>query len=639
MRVRDRTKPAQLAELAISLDPPFELAIASGEPERLLVLQARAGTTVVRVFALPELREIVEARLSLKGESRLAALCGSVAVLLGGAESITAVDLAKLRAAALPVRGPIQVVAQLSAEQVIVGARGKLEVWSLEERRPTHRLTLALPRDAGFGGVLSQGRLLWVASSGPAGIVSLFRVSDGKQLGASPMGGAIKAIAAGAASTTMVVAVQPDGGAPLQLLALDVETQAQRVLALEHPVVAFCLMGAPADAVAILSALGPPVVLPLSMGTSGAAPRPIVSSGAGATPAAPEASGPDPEALGAIPAARAGGASSEEPGDAADDAIDNAPDAPPTTTDDDATGASAGAEVANDLAARLNQWRTQVQAAVVAAPPRPLPQGERGARTMSDEPPSRSRAELYAWGQAARSRTTTTPPPPPQGFRLSDLAVRFQIDMRSKSLVALLYASWLDGDGRRGVPVGVLARALGNDEAAWIEALAQGRLARLGWLTSSHGRTRLRGVVGRFLDEAAPRVALWVPADDAVASLVPPAGPALWRFPDRATLAHDARALANRLRSPVAMIDAAVLPAARFESVLASRVLEARLHGALPIVVPFEASPFDPHMLDGPSLVALDAASRDPWRGLPAWPEPEARAPLDQEAKRTLTLE
>ena len=601
MRVRDLAKPLQVAELAFTVEPPFELAVSSTEPDRLLLLQARGGSTIMRVFALPEPREVIEARLSLKGESHLVALVGSVAVLLGGTESLTAVDLAKLRASPLPVRGPIQVVAQFATDAVLVGARGKLEAWSLDERRPTHRLGLALPKDAAFGGVIANGRLLWVASAAAPGTVSLFRLSDGKPLASTIAGGAIKAIVGDPASTTVVAAIEPEGGRPLELVALELESQVRRPMPFDGTLAAFCLAGAPADAVAILADAGEPVLLPLATSAIGGVPRPV-----------------------AIARPRPAESSDErEPGDEAEgEPAAAAPTEPAVAVPSPAPD--------NDLASRMSQWRAQVQAAVVAAPPRPAPLVG-GVRTPVDEPRSRSRAELYAWGLSARARTTTTPPPPPQGWRIVDLTLRFKLDLRTKSLLSLLYAAWLDGAGEEGVPVGVIARALGNDEEAWVEALAQGRLGRMGWIKTGHGKTRLRGVIGRFLDEAPPRVTLVTPSEldpeqeNPPAPIAPPVGLARWHVGDRAALAAKVREVADLVREPVSMIDAHALPAARFQRLLATRLLEARLHGALPIVLP--TADLDLQLLDGPTLLAVDDAMPAAWSALPVWPPPvEAEA-------------
>ncbi len=362
----DLAKRTQVAEVALDLEPPFELAVTS---TTLFVMQAQSGSTLVRLYDLPEMRAGVEARL--KGESRFGGLCGSFAMLLGSNEPLTAVDLSQLRSAALPARGPIQVVAELSPDTMLVGARGKLDVWNLDERRPTHRLALPLANDVAFAGVISSGKLLWLASSGPRGAISVLRLSDGKLLAPSAAGGTIKAIVGDAATTTVVAAIQPEGGKTVQLIALDLHAQTSHPLAFDHPISAFCLAG---EAVAIQSERAQPVLVAIAASASGAGAKPL---------SGPDADLPEP-ALGEL---------------APEDGVVNG-----------------GEPAPNDLSDRLDHWRSQVKAAVVAAPPKPRSPLE----TLADEPRSRSRAELYAWGLSARARTTTTPPPPPQGWRLND---------------------------------------------------------------------------------------------------------------------------------------------------------------------------------------------------------------------------
>lgn len=595
----DAVQRVQLGEAEVDSAAPVELAFASGGPQRLLVLHARAGTTHLRVFALPGLELLREARLN--GEARLATISGSVALLLVGGEELLAVSLADLRTVGLPVRGSIQIVTELPDGQILVGSRGKLEAWNLEERRPTHRISLPLPADAVFGGTLGSGRMLWFASAKPPGYASLFRLSDGKQMTRTEAGGALRAVIGDPATTTVVAAVEPGAGQPVQLVALDLATESRRTLAYDGPVASFCLVGAPAHAVVITSGAKEPVLLPLN--PANAVPQPLV----------------DPAAV-----------LSESPADPGTEAIAHEPGAPGGAADtgpsgpgsDSATGAEA--TPVNDLGERMDRWRSQLRAAMYAAPQRAGSRGER--RLFSGEPQSRSRAELYAWGLSARTRTTTPPPPPPQGGRLNDLVVRFKIDTRSKSLLALLYASWLDGDGRTGLPVGIIARVLGNDEEAWIEALAQGRLGRMGWIRSRYGRTRLRPTLGHFLDELTPRIAIVEPDGESDLAVEPPAGPARLQLLDGVELADQLRDLARGLKSPVASIDMNTLPVMRRERALAERLFEARLHGALPVVVPAAGAPFDPKVLEGPALLAIRGQPLPPWEELPTWLPPATHA-------------
>ncbi len=150
----------------------------------------------------------------------------------------------------------------------------------------------------------------------------------------------------------------------------------------------------------------------------------------------------------------------------------------------------------------------------------------------------------------------------------------------------------------------------------------------MGWVRSAYGRTRLYREIGRFLDEAPARIAIVAPADDAVASLAPPLTAMLWRIVDRSAFDEQLHALANRLREPVATIELSAVPAAR----LADRLLEARLHGALPILVPSEGAPFDSRLLDGGGLVVAFGTSLAD-AGLPLWAPPElaANEPVETE--------
>ena len=554
---------ARLAEAELDFDGATDLALAPTAPDRLLVLRARDGVTLVRVLALPDLRVVLDAQL--RGEARLAATSGTVALLQTGREALTALDLADLRTAALAVRGPIQLVTDLSDGRILVCSHGRLEAWSVAERRPTHRMSLPVPSDAAFGGTADRGRIQWFAAAAPPGTISLLRVSDRMQQTRLDAGGQLEAIAVDPASAIAVAAIRPAADAAVELAVLSFATQARHTLAFDGCVTSFCLVGAPADAVVIAREDGAPLLVPLAPATARAEPLEAADGG--------------------------------RPGEAGE----------PTGTEP---------VPANDLGERLEQWRGQVRAAVAGAPQRLRAPG--GLGLFSGEPQSRSRAELYAWGLSARARTTTSPPPPPQGGRLNELVARFALDTRSRALLALLYASWLDGDGRTGLPVGVIARVLGNDEDAWIDALAHGRLGRMGWLRSRYGRTRLRPTLGAFLDETPPRIALVEPAGEIDLVAEPPAGAARLQLADGVPPDEPLRAPATGLNRPVAAIDAGAMPARRPARAFADHVLEARLHGALPIVLPATA-PLAPELLDGPALVAVRGPAPPPWDELAEW--------------------
>ncbi|MCP6769374.1 hypothetical protein NL529_31460, partial [Klebsiella pneumoniae] len=84
-----------------------------------------------RVLSVPDLNTLAEG--SLDTAARLVAVVGATAMLVAGQDTMTALDLAELQTTKLTVRGPIEIVAPFTNEQVLVAARGKLEAWSLKE--------------------------------------------------------------------------------------------------------------------------------------------------------------------------------------------------------------------------------------------------------------------------------------------------------------------------------------------------------------------------------------------------------------------------------------------------------------------------------------------------------------------------
>jgi hypothetical protein len=563
----DATTWTLAGEIPLDLDPPVTLAMCS-EPDRLLVVQTRGSATRVRVLSVPELAPLAEG--SLDTAARLAAVVGATAVLVAGTDTMTALDLAELKTTKLTVRGPIEIVAPFSNKQVLVAARGKLEAWDLEERRPTHRLGLTLPKNPKFAGLAASGTLLWAVSANAPGTVTAYRLSDGTQLGESTLGGAPVAVLGVAASPTLIALVQHDDRP--QLVALDLVTHERRDLPFDAPIVAVSLAG---DTVVVLPEAGIPMLIPLT----GGAARAILAVASPASRAAPGAELQRSEAT---------------------------PVAPPASV----------------VVSRLDEWRAQVQTAVTVTIAS-SPSKEPAIRVIGEEPRSRSRAELVAWGETVRARHSTAPPPPPQVWNLTELAHRFSIDLRSRTLLALLYASWLEGDGRKGVPVSHIARALGNDELAWVEALAQGRVGRLGWVRTALGRTRLHRQVGRFLDESPPRVKLVAPPLDTVKSLEPPTSPSRWRV--GVDDSRDVLALASACGIAIAVIDLDALPPHRFERVLRDRLLEARLHGALPLLTGEGGAMLDVAQLEGGALFAPRESRLPVTDALPLWPPDETR--------------
>lgn len=565
----DATTRLQVAELAIELQPPVALALST-DPNRLVVVQTRGASTVVRVLSVPELEPVAEGTLA--SAARLVAVCGATAVLLGGADSLTTLDLATLHSTTLTVRGPIQTVAPFSDSQILVAARGKLETWSLDERRPTHRLGLALPRVPAFLGVAAGGTLLWAVSGEAPGTVTCYRLADGMLVGEVATGGRPIAVNASASQPVLVAVVQSPAGAA-EVVAIELLAATRRVLPVAAPIAAACITSGDETAVIVL----PERSAPLRVSLAGPeVARPLVL-------APTETARPAPSAA---------------------------------IAPDEQLPASATHPVAN----RLDEWRAQVQAAVQVTATPSTSRIELGSRATGDEPRSRTRAELIAWGETVRSRRSTAPPPPPQVWRLTDLAHRFALDLRSRALLSLLYAAWLEGDGRTGVPVANVARALGNDELAWIDALAQGRLGKLGWIRARYGRVCLRPQIGHYLDEATPGVLLVAPAAGNTRASEPPTVASLWSATDDADLGGRLRELADACNVVVAAVALDTLPAARLERALDAKLLECRLHGALPVLHSVSGVPLDVAQLAEPMLLTCCGTAPLQWTHLPSWP-------------------
>ncbi len=558
LAVVETAKRVQVAELAIHLQPPVALALST-DPDRLVVVHTRGAATLVRVLSMPDLEPLAEG--TLPASARLVAVCGATAVLLGSSDVLTLLDLATLHSTTLTVRGPIQAVAAFSASQIIVAARGKLETWSLEERRPTHRLSFALPKQPTAVGVAANGSLLWTASGD--GTISCHRLADGTLVSEGELG-ARGLVLSASRTQSMLIARMPE--AAQELLAYDLLTGTTQTRSVGVPIAAACVVGTVGvvlpehDAPLLVALTGPDIVRPLALAEG----MPVAE--------APEAEAEQVEA---------------EP----------APAEPAVTS-------------------RLEEWRAQVRAAVEATPSAaPIDFAPRAATDITprraSEDTRSARARLVAWAAVGKA---TAPPLP----KLDELAQRFSLDLRSRMLLSLLYAAWLEGDGKAGVPVAHAARILGNDDPAWSEALAHGRLGQLGWVRVGYGRVRLRPQIGRFLDEAAPQIRLVAPAAGA-RTADPPAVASQWSR-HGADLDVRLRELADSCQVRVAAIDLDALPAAKIDRALESKLLEARLHGALPVLHCVGGVTLDVARLAEPMLLTCREAAPLPWARLPSWP-------------------
>src|SRR5581483_7989740 len=224
--------------------------------------------------------------------------------------------------------------------------------------------------------------------------------------------------------------------------------------------------------------------------------------------------------------------------------------------------------------------------------PAPSPADPLHARRTDDddEPPADWRAALCDWAQVALGTAQRIAlPPVDDASPLGDAVARTGLDAPAACALALLYASWLLGDGERGLPAASIARAVvraaGDPERAWAEALGRGALAAAGLVRRRAGRLRLRSVTARFLDGAEPRVTITQPASGQPA--VPARGLYVLERSD-APLDRLPQALADRLGRGVALV---VPPPA--SSLPPEPVVEARLHDAVPLVMIGDAAPGD----------------------------------------------
>jgi hypothetical protein len=550
LRLCDTRTREQLAEAPLSEDPvEIGFAQAAGSA-RLLAFVRHEATTQALAFLLPRLE--LAAQLELIGQVRPAAFVGDrVLVYNDAGEQPRIVTLAPraLEAQPIALREPVQLAAAAPEERLLIAARDQVECWDPALRRALYRLNLPVskPRQAGFA---ARRRLLWVAS---AGQIEVFRFSDGRLQLRVELGRRFLAAAGHPESPRLVVALAPDGGEP-ELEEFDLALQERRELRLEGTPAAFCLIEGEAPELVTAAADGRLAHRSLpklgtqeaphsatNRGKPRATPQPAVGGGAPPKAPAPDRGAPDWRSrLGKSPAATS----------AVRERV--------AVSDDD-----------REVTGEYQEPPTQ---------PRALADGRRSWRDRAV-----GWAERALAGSAEEASSLLDERSP-----IGDLARRFELDSRAVAALALLYAGWLNGEGRHGLPAAHVARTLArlepdassrpDDEACWSEALGRGTLGREGLAHAHGGRIRLRAAVGRFLDGTGARieiVAAAAPLKAVPATLT--SGP--WRvaLPDEEDR-KAARTIARRLGQDVALIElSAERPAAR-------QLLEARLHGAVPLL-------------------------------------------------------
>ena len=590
---------ATRAELAsVALDGAADVAFLGAD--RLLVVVRGAGRTQLCGYALPSLEPVatleLEDRLSV-----LAAVAGRALIVNESLEQPRLVAVtSKILVDTIPMREPLLLAAPAPEDRLLSASRtreAQLECWDPLVRRALFRLNLPLLPKAQLAGFSARRRLLWIAAGGPAGLMEVFRFSDGRLQARVELGANIVGAAGHPESQRLVVATRKSDEAPVTLWELDFQAGERREL--KAP------MAAP-QAMCVVEGAQPALVL----AANGAAPTWMPLGGAGAA-SATSATGPmitasTPSTPVATSVAATGAAS----------ATASATKGHPRVVDPanwrdkmQAATARAKAATAATAAARGDDTRPVTDATARAtrsgvARETPEERRERAAREASEAPePSAAhwRDELCEWAepQLAAPRRTLDTPTLPDHSSLATIVSRLALDERAARGLALLYGARLLGAG--DVAAATVARALGrdgdSDEADWDEALGHGLLGQLGLARTRNGRFGLTAAAGRFLDGAPARIPILAgsPSDaelpDGIVRLDGGAEPH----------AQIGERLAHRFGYDVALVLVEGPAPARM---LAWKLVEARLHGAWPLVdVSAKAARWTRALDDGPTVV------------------------------------
>lgn len=542
---------ATRAEAAAAHLPAGEIdvvfASAAGSP-RLLAFHRRESATELAAYALPTLE--LTAQLVLQGLLHPAAAIGDrVLVYSDGGEGARMVVCTPRQLTTEPIglREPVQLAAEAPEERLLVATRDQFECWDPAARRALFRLNLpaADPRQAGFA---AKWRLLWVATSGPAAQIEVYRFSDGRLQLRVDLPGRFVA-ASGSPDSPRIVVAAREGERPIELCELDLGHKEKRPIPTEGaPPASFCVVEGLVPSVILAGADGKVRYVPLDK----------------ATPAAETAAAPDRTRRARIAT-------------------------PP-------------------VAVRMQGGKTGRARLFPDAGARPIPAGPADpgapARAAASSPAS-WREALLAWGMAVLAQPESAhAAPAATDTTLEALAARLRLSGTPRLALDLLYAAWLRGDGALGVPASTVAHAIASvegrvpDDEAWSEALAQGVLGSARLVRSRGGRLLLRKAVGRFLDGGSPRVQVvrtdsTVPGDVRVGTFrVDLEGAELYE--------HTLR-LARHLGRDLALIDldavrsdAARSDATRSGSVRSgAALLEARVFGLVPLLLASGARPAD----------------------------------------------
>jgi hypothetical protein len=578
-----------------SVELPFsgETDLVVTAQKRLLAFVRLESSTALCAFTLPQLEPMTT--MEMIGRAHPLATMAEQVFVVGEAGDLPRVVMltAKvLNADPIGVREPVQLGAAAPDDCLLVAARDQIECWDPLRRRAMYRLNLPVQKPK-FAGFSSRRRLLWIASEGPLGPLEVFRFSDGRLQARAELGKRILGVDGHPESPRLVVGARAEGKPP-ELTQFDLAVGERYPITVEGEAAAF----------AVVDGHKPVLVV----GRAGGAIDWV------ALPRSTPLEEPEPKKRAADP---------------------QSPTGPHALADKLASWR-------NRFAGDAKSERREVRADVRRDPPRPTARPERAAEEPAREEPAREetrgatppvehlpigvtgwRDALCAWAQAALDARghAAAAPPIDEATPLGLAIARLHLQAGSARGLALLYGHWLLGEGARGLSALALAQVIGadgdepGDEGAWPDALGRGPLARTGVARGRRGRVRLVAVAGRFLDGHAPRIQLVAaPAGAQPTELGASAVVAL----DRAELDSHAEGLAKQLGRAVALVALDGLDGGRERRRVAAGLVEARLHGALPLLFGGRDPASWVDLLEGdPALVAVDGEVPDELAELP----------------------
>ncbi|HEY2744397.1 MAG TPA: hypothetical protein VGL86_07235 [Polyangia bacterium] len=531
---------------AVPLDGPADVAFVGAD--RLLALVRGDERTRLDGYALPSLELVA----TLELDDRLVVLAAT-----GGRALIATENLEQPRVVAVTtkividtigLREPLLLATAAPEDRLLAASRtreAQIECWDPFLRRALFRLNLPLLPNAQLAGFSARRRLLWIAAGGASGTLEVFRFSDGRLQARVELGAAIVGAAGHPDSSRLVVATRPSDGAAVELTELDFQAGERRPLSAPVAPRAMCVVE-------------------------------------GEKPALVMVSGDEPPTWMALGAAATEGKASAAPATAATKTVH-----PRVTNAADwrgklqATKAAAGATGATATA-------TATATAAAALAP------------AEAEHAPHWRDELCDWAeqQLAAPRRMIDAPVPSDDSPLATVVGRLALDERSARALAFVYGARLLGHA--DLPAATVARALGDGDAdAWDEALGHGLAGRLGLVHARGGRVALSAPAGRFLDGAAPRLPI-VAGSASDAEL--PAG-AVRLDGGVEPLGEIGSRLARQYGYDVALV---LVEGAAPARMLAWKLVEARLHGAWPVIdVSTKGKKWAHALDDGPCVVIV----------------------------------